>query len=240
MLRLESHRFKKTSNLIEENKENLTRKASGAEEKPRLHTSPPKVVRRQPYDFHPKNMDQIREMLELPDRPETEFNGVTLDSVLRKHKMKKKRNLLGYNILKLEKKHNYSRFELHNLFTTYHTLLRDSKGSLLRFKNGFEVILNLNRAAIRPEILDRIFLEQKDLSFEGFLDMYGQIDELIFRQNVIDYVEMLFEGVFHKEKIRFEDIVRVLRSRITEKESVDVAKIVFEALGRRYQEEVRL
>ena len=92
----------------------------------------------------------------------------------------------------MEKKYNYSRFDLHNLYTTYHTLLRDAKGSLVRFKNSFEVVLNLNRAAIRPEILEKIFRDQKSMSFDGFLLMYGQIDELIFKQNVIDYVEMLF------------------------------------------------
>ena len=39
------------------------RKNSQNQSKLRLHTSPPKVMQKAPYDFHPKNMDQIREML---------------------------------------------------------------------------------------------------------------------------------------------------------------------------------
>ena len=35
----------------------------------------------------------------------------------------------------------------------YHTLLKDSKGDIKRFKSGFEVILNMIKIAIRPEIL---------------------------------------------------------------------------------------
>lgn len=35
----------------------------------------------------------------------------------------------------------------------YHTLLRDAKGDIKRFKNGFEVTLNMIKIAIRPEVL---------------------------------------------------------------------------------------
>jgi hypothetical protein len=47
--------------------------------------------------------------------------------------------------------------------------------------------------------------------------MYSQIDQAIFRQNIIDYVEILFEGLYDKQRITFDDIVRIMSNRITEK-----------------------
>ena len=47
----------------------------------------------------------------------------------------------------------------------YHTLLRDAKGDLSRFKNGFYVILNMMKVAIRPETLDGIFIGQEKMDF---------------------------------------------------------------------------
>lgn len=57
--------------------------------------------------------------------------------------------------------------------------------------------------------------------------MYGKIDKVIFKQNIIDYVEILFEGIYNKDNVRFEDIVRIFKNRITEKESIDVAKTIY-------------
>lgn len=57
--------------------------------------------------------------------------------------------------------------------------------------------------------------------------MYSKIDKVIFKQNIIDYVEILFEGIYNKDNVRFEDIVRIFKNRITEKESIDVAKIIY-------------
>lgn len=57
--------------------------------------------------------------------------------------------------------------------------------------------------------------------------MYSKIDEVIFKQNIIDYIEILFEGIYNKDNIRFEDIVRIMKNRITEKEAVDIAKIIY-------------
>jgi hypothetical protein len=51
--------------------------------------------------------------------------------------MKNNRNLLGFNILHLEKTYNYSRFELHTLHSIFVTLLLDCKNSLARFKDSF-------------------------------------------------------------------------------------------------------
>lgn len=96
-------------------------------------------------------------------------------------------------------------------------------------------MLNMNRIAIRPEVLEKIFKEQQSISFEGFIEMYSRIDQVIFKQSIIDYVEILFEGVYHKDKIRFEDIVRILHGRITEKEAVDIATIIYEEYDRKVE-----
>jgi hypothetical protein len=70
--------------------------------------------------------------------------------------------------------------------------------------------------------------------------MYGKIDEVIFKQNIIDYIEILFEGIFNKDNIRFEDIVRILKNRITEKESIDIAQIIYEQNNRDFEKCIRL
>jgi hypothetical protein len=154
--------------------------------------------------------------------------------------MKKPRNLLSYNILSLEQKYNYSRFELHTLYSIFHTLLRDAKCSLGKFKKSFEVMFNMNQIVIRPETLEKIFYEQRCIDFESFIAMYSKIDQAIFRQNIIDYVEILFEGIYDKERIRFDDVIRLMKNRITEKESIDMAKIIFDQLERHEDETVRL
>ncbi len=45
--------------------------------------------------------------------------------------------------------------------------------------------------------------------------MYSKIDKVIFKQNIIDYLEILFEGIYNKDHVRFEDIVRIFKNRIT-------------------------
>jgi hypothetical protein len=82
-----------------------------------------------------------------------ELNELTLERVLLKEHMKSKRSLMNYNILWLEKRYNYSRFELHTLYSIYQTLLLDSKNSRIKFRNGFEVMLNMNRVCLRPQVL---------------------------------------------------------------------------------------
>lgn len=157
-----------------------------------------------------------------------EFSAESLGAVLRKREMRSQRNLLGYNIPLLERRFNFSRFELHSLYSIYHTLLLDSGLSLGKFRAGFEVMLNMNKITIRAEVLERIFREQRAVDFPHFVEMYSRIDQLIFRQNIVDYVEILFEGIYDKDSIRFEDIVRIMRNRITEKEAVDVAKTIYQ------------
>ena len=63
--------------------------------------------------------------------------------------------------------------------------------------------------------------------------MYSKIDHAIFKQNVIDYIEILFEGLYNKDKIRFDDIVRIMKNRIIEKEAKDMATLIFESLDRK-------
>ena len=70
--------------------------------------------------------------------------------------------------------------------------------------------------------------------------MYAKIDEAMYKQNIIDYIQIVFEGIYHKSKIRFEDIIRIMRNRITEKESIDIAKLVYEHLDRYEEETVSL
>jgi hypothetical protein len=57
-------------------------------------------------------------------------------------------------------------------------------------------MLNMNKISIRPEELDRIFMEQSEITFESFIEMYGKIDKAIVKESIIDYVRILFEGVY--------------------------------------------
>lgn len=47
--------------------------------------------------------------------------------------------------------------------------------------------------------------------------MYGKIDRAIVKESIVDYVRIIFDGVFDKDRIRFEDIIRLLKTRITDK-----------------------
>jgi acyl-[acyl carrier protein]--UDP-N-acetylglucosamine O-acyltransferase len=79
--------------------------------------------------------------------------------------MKTSRNLFGFNILALSRKFNLSRFELHSLYSVYKTLLFDSRNSIVRFKESLEVMLNMNKVMVRPEVLDAVLRDQQGLSF---------------------------------------------------------------------------
>lgn len=57
--------------------------------------------------------------------------------------------------------------------------------------------------------------------------MYGKIDRAIVKESIVDYVRIIFDGVFDKDRIRFEDIIRLLKIRITDKEAFDIAKVIF-------------
>jgi hypothetical protein len=70
--------------------------------------------------------------------------------------------------------------------------------------------------------------------------MYSRIDQFIFKQNIIDYVEILFEGVFNKDNIRFEDIVRIMKGRITEKEAIDIGTVIYEQYDRSFEKYIKL
>lgn len=73
----------------------------------------------------------------------------------------------------------------------------------------------MNRICLRPQVLEKIFSESANMDFLSFLEMSNRIDKIVFKQNIIDYVEILFEGIDDKNRIRFEDIVAILRHRIT-------------------------
>lgn len=104
--------------------------------------------------FTPKREEEIRQRYKkVEDEPMLEENSGSLEKILKKNKMKNGRTLLGFNILNLEKRYNYSRFELHTLYSIYNTLLIDSKISQSRFKDSFEVMLNMNHITVRSDAL---------------------------------------------------------------------------------------
>jgi len=70
--------------------------------------------------------------------------------------------------------------------------------------------------------------------------MYSRIEYSIYQQSIIGYVDILFESLYDKEHIRFEDIVRLFRNRITDKEATDIARIIYEHLDRHEEKEVSL
>ena len=78
------------------------------------------------------------------------------------------------------------------------------------------------------------------MDFENFIAMYSRIEHNIYQQNIVDYVDIVFEGLYDKDRIRFEDIVRLLRNRITDKEATDIARIIYEHLDRYEEDSVAL
>jgi len=49
-------------------------------------------------------------------------------------------------------------------------------------------MLNMNRVCLRPQVLEKIFSEQKLIDFANFLEMNNKIDQIVFKQNITDYV----------------------------------------------------
>lgn len=92
----------------------------------------------------------------------------------------------------------------------------------------------MEKVTIRPDVLDKVMREQKGLSFEDFIGMYKRIEQVIYKQSIIDYMESLFENLYDKNRIRFEDITRILKNRITEKEAHDIAAIIYEQNGKSF------
>lgn len=146
--------------------------------------------------------------------------------------MKDERSLFGYNIPSLQHKYNFSRFELHNLHSIYQVLLHYSKGSISKFQAGFEVMLNMNRISVRMDVIRQIFEELERLDFSEFVGMYSKIDSLIFRQNIIDYLDILFENIRDRDNIRYEDVLKVFRGRVTEGEAHELSHFIFEKTDR--------
>ena len=57
--------------------------------------------------------------------------------------------------------------------------------------------------------------------------MYSQIDHAMFQQSIIDYVDILFEPLYDRENIEYDQIVMVMANRITEREAEDIASIIY-------------
>jgi hypothetical protein len=70
--------------------------------------------------------------------------------------------------------------------------------------------------------------------------MYKRIEQVMYKQSIIDYVEAMFDSVYDKNRIRFEDITRILKNRITEKEAHDIAAIIYEQNGKKFDEGIAL
>ena len=78
------------------------------------------------------------------------------------------------------------------------------------------------------------------MNFEDFIEMYNNIDQIIYKQNIIDYVQILFEGIYDKNNIRYEDIIRIMKHRVTEKEAMDIASIIYDEIDRQLTSTLKL
>ena len=100
---------------------------------------------------------------------------------------------MGKNIPKIQERYSFSRFELFNLYTYYKTLLEASKRSVKQLRKGFESIMNINKIELNSEIIERMFVEFfEEISFENFMNVYGNIQNLLFSQNIVEYMITVF------------------------------------------------
>lgn len=72
--------------------------------------------------------------------------------------------------------------------------------------------MNYQKIMIKPEIVKKHLYEQKKMDFKDFLLVYKKMEDLMFIQSIIDYLEIIFE-VYSQEKMTHAMVLEILAKR---------------------------
>lgn len=68
-------------------------------------------------------------------------------------------------------------------------------------RKGFQSILYINKIELNSEMIDQMFNDfSKNISFNNFIRVYGNIQNLLFTQNIIEYIKEVFK-MFYRDEI---------------------------------------
>ncbi len=68
------------------------------------------------------------------------------------------------------------------------------------------------------------------MEFKDFLMVYKKMEDLMFIQSIIDYLEIIFE-VYSLEKMSYETIYSILAKRSEPEAALTISEIIFKKLG---------
>lgn len=75
-------------------------------------------------------------------------------------------------------------------------------------RKGFQSILYINKIELNSEMIDQMFTDfSKNISFNNFIRVYGNIQNLLFTQNIIEYVKEVFKAFYRDEIIGPEKVL---------------------------------
>lgn len=86
----------------------------------------------------------------------------------------------------------YPRFKILELRSLYYSLVKHSQADPAKFLQAFESSLNFQRIMMKPDVIKKCLYEQKNFSFESFLNAYKRLEDLMFIQSITDYLEIIF------------------------------------------------
>ena len=117
------------------------------------------------------------------------------------------------------------------LYSLYNTLLSFSEHDPSKFIQGLEAHLNYQRITVKTELLKRHIKESKNLSFEQFIKIYKKIEDLVYIQSVVDYVEIIFESNGMKE-LKIEEIKDTFMKRCSKEKAIEISEEMFLRMNR--------
>lgn len=82
---------------------------------------------------------------------------------------------------------------------------------------------------IKSEIVKKNFYEQKRMQFKDFLGMYKKMQDLMFIQSIIDYLEIIFQ-VYANLDLSYELVYQILVKRSDHIDAVTISDIIFKKL----------
>ena len=62
-----------------------------------------------------------------------------------------------------------------------------------KYVQGFESILNFQKISLKNDVIKKCIIAQKSFTFKNFMNTFKKLEDLMFIQNITDYLEIIFE-----------------------------------------------
>ena len=89
----------------------------------------------------------------------------------------------------------YPRFKVLELHSLYESILRHSGSNPQKFIQAFESSLNFQKIMLKNDVIKKSLFEQKKMSFKTFIEVFKKMEDLMFIQNITDYLEIIFDSL---------------------------------------------